>query len=48
MEEEEEGDEEDSGGEGDEEDHKNIVTLEYPTPETVWQHGSPKLKVKVD
>ena len=48
MEDEEEGEEEDRGGEGDEEDHNNIVTLEYPTPETVWEPGSPKLKVKVD
>ncbi|XBJ11989.1 uncharacterized protein [Aegilops tauschii subsp. strangulata] len=46
---EEEGNEEDSEEvDEEEEDPKNTVTLEYPTPETVWEHGSPKLKVKVD
>ena len=48
-EEEEEGNEEDSEEvDEEEEDPKNTVTLEYPTTETVWEHGSPKLKVKVD
>jgi hypothetical protein len=34
--------------EEEEEDPKNVVTLKYPQSETLWDHGCPKLKVKVD
>jgi hypothetical protein len=34
--------------EEEENEPKNVVTLEYPAAETVWEHGSIKLTVKVD
>uniref|UniRef100_A0ACD6APZ9 Uncharacterized protein n=1 Tax=Avena sativa TaxID=4498 RepID=A0ACD6APZ9_AVESA len=47
---EEDEEEEEKGEEGEEEEEepKNFVTLKHPLRETVWQYGSPKLKVKVD
>ncbi|XP_047073800.1 uncharacterized protein LOC124683291 [Lolium rigidum] len=42
----------DQDGEEEEEEEekepKNVVTLEYPATETVWEHDSTKLTVKVD
>ncbi|CAM0954284.1 unnamed protein product [Alopecurus aequalis] len=38
----------DEHGDGEAEDPTNVVTLKYPQCEAVWEHGSPKLKVKVD
>jgi hypothetical protein len=29
-------------------DPKNVVTLDCPQTDTVWEHGCPKLKVKVN
>uniref|UniRef100_A0ACD5U1D8 Uncharacterized protein n=1 Tax=Avena sativa TaxID=4498 RepID=A0ACD5U1D8_AVESA len=47
----EEDEEEEKGEEGEEEEEeepKNFVILKHPLRETVWEYGSPKLKVKVD